>query len=324
MALQIYRQCLEKNPSISAEEKTAIARQLLPLFPAQTPRENIAVTQVLALLETPELVPAVLNWLPQVQEQELRMHGLFLLRNAKLGWTPERRRDYFAALLTMRQFRGGEGMPTFIRRIEADALANLDEADRDKYKKLLARQETAEPLPVSKRPFVQAWKIADLAGDLTDIGKRQNHDRGKRIFREALCIRCHRVGFEGAAVGPDLTSVSRRFSRRDILESILTPSKVVAEQYRLAKIITTEGKTLTGQIIPSRDYRSPILQLATKPLEPYKVTEIPKSQIETSKISQTSVMPTDLLNRFTKEEILELICWLEAGGNPSHPNYRKE
>ena len=324
MALQTYWLCLEKNRSISTEEKAAIARQLLPLFPSRSSRMNIPLSRILAQLETPELVPRVLDWLPQVQHQALRLHGLFLLRNAKLGWTPERRRDYFAALLAMREFRGGEGMPTFVRRVEADALANLDDADRSKYEELLARQDAAEPLPVQKRPFVRAWKIDDLAGDLADVEKGQAYDRGKRMFREALCVRCHRVGFEGAAVGPDLTSIGRRFSRRDVLESILTPSKVVAEQYRLAKIITTDGKTLSGQIIPSRDYRSPTLQLAVKPLEPYEVTEIPKSHIETFEVSQTSVMPTDLLNSFTREEILELLCWLEAGGNPKHPNYLQE
>lgn len=142
------------------------------------------------------------------------------------------------------------------------------------------------------------------------------------MFREALCIHCHRMGFDGAAVGPDLTSLGRRFSRRDMLESILSPSKVVAEQYRLAKIQTNDGQVLTGQIIPSRDYRSPQLQLATRPLEPYQLTEIPKVDIESFEISETSVMPADLLNSFTKDEILDLLAWLEAGGNPNHPNYR--
>ncbi len=324
MALQTYRLCLEKMPAIDAEKKAAIARQLLPLFPSPSSRINITLSQVLARLETPELVPAILNWLPQVEEQSLRLHGLFLLRNAKHGWTGERRRDYFKALLTIREFRGGEGMPTFVRRIEADALANLTDADRHTFEELLARKDVAEPLPVQNRPFVRKWMIDDLAAGLASAKGGRDFERGKRMFREALCIRCHRVGFDGAAVGPDLTSVGRRFSRRDILESILTPSKVVAEQYRLAKIITTDGKTLTGQIIPGRDYRSPVLELATKPLEPYEVTEIPKSQIESSTLSETSVMPTDLLNSLSKEEILELLTWLEAGGNRKHPNYQQE
>jgi hypothetical protein len=57
-------------------------------------------------------------------------------------------------------------------------------------------------------------------------------------------------------------------------------------------------------------------------LEPYKTTEVQKVDIESFEISETSVMPGDLLNSFTKDEILELLTWLEAGGNPNHPNYR--
>src|SRR5256885_310017 len=32
--------------------------------------------------------------------------------------------------------------------------------------------------------------------------------RGERLFRETLCIRCHRFGNEGRTLGPDLTFVA--------------------------------------------------------------------------------------------------------------------
>ena len=321
MAVDAYRLCLAENDSPS-KMNTRLAKQLLPLFPSRSHRLNLGILQVLAEVDFEELVPLVLNWLPEVQEQSARLYGLFLLGDAKHGWTNERRQLYFNALLSMRGFQGGEGMPTFVRRIEADALASLEDSVRPKFETILERKNEQEPLPKQTRPIVKDWEIEDFANDLTQAKGRQVFERGQKLFREALCIRCHRVGFQGAAVGPDLTSVGRRFSRRDLLESVLTPSKVVAEQYRLATIITTKGETLSGQIIPSRDYRSPKLQLATKPLEPFRITEIPKSEIESHKISQVSVMPEDLFDRFTKEEILELLAWLEAGGNPRHPNYR--
>lgn len=322
MALDTYRLCLEKEYEPTLAERTDISRQVAPLFPASSRSLNLKLTQVLAEVRSSVLVPEVMDWLPHEQEQSTRLHGLFILRDAKSGWTPERRKDYFSALLTMREFQGGEGMPTFVRRIEADALAALEESVRPQFQTLLERASQQEPLATQDRPKVQDWTLEDFAGELSQNDRKHDFERGKKLFREALCISCHRVGFEGAAVGPDLTSVGRRFSRRDLLASILTPSKVVAEQYRQTKIITTNGETYTGQIIPSRDYRSPNLQIATNPLEPYKVTEILKSEIESHQTSQTSVMPEDLLDRFTKEEVRELIAWLEAGGNPKHPHYR--
>lgn len=322
MALDTYRLCFQNGYTPSLAERTDISRDLAPLFPTTSGPLNLKLTQVLAEIGSSQLVPEVMDWLPHEQEQSVRLHGLFVLRDAKTGWTPARREDYFSALLTTRDFQGGEGMPTFVRRIEADALAALSESLRPKFQTLLKRKSQHEPLPKQNRPKVRDWKLEDLAGDLSQVGQGHKFEQGKTLFREALCIRCHRVGFEGAAVGPDLTSVGRRFSRGDLLASILTPSKVVAEHYRQAKILTTNGETFIGQIIPSRDFRSPKLQIATNPLEPYNITEILKSEIESHQTSQTSVMPEDLLDSFTKEEIFELIAWIEAGGNPKHPNYR--
>src|SRR5690606_13340468 len=155
-----------------------------------------------------------------VEAQSMRLHGLFLLREAPAGWTPESRQDYFQALLSMREFQGGEGMPTFVRRIEADALAALEDSLKPRYEKLLDRSGDDPPPPAQTRPFIRQWKPEDLTGDLVKSQHKPDFEHGKRLFREALCVRCHRVGFDGAAVGPDLTSVGRRFSRADLLESI--------------------------------------------------------------------------------------------------------
>ena len=66
------------------------------------------------------------------------------------------------------------------------------------------------------------------------------------MFEAASCNRCHRVGSEGYPVGPDLTSVSRRFSRRDLLDAIITPSKVIPEIFRSVRVVTKDGIIYTG------------------------------------------------------------------------------
>ena len=52
-----------------------------------------------------------------------------------------------------------------------------------------------------------------------------------KIFAKAQCIKCHRYGERGDGIGPDLTTVSRRFQKKEILESILFPSQVISDQY---------------------------------------------------------------------------------------------
>jgi len=73
--------------------------------------------------------------------------------------------------------------------------------------------------------------MADLEPLLADVGKGRNFARGRDAYEVAQCNLCHRVGNAGGSVGPDLTAISSRYQRRDILSSIIEPSKVVSEQY---------------------------------------------------------------------------------------------
>jgi putative heme-binding domain-containing protein len=121
------------------------------------------------------------------------------------------------------------------------------------------------------------------------------------------------VGVRGPAIGPDLTHVAQRFSRRDILESIVRPSLSVAEPYRNARIVTEDGKVMTGRVVSAGDYRSQSLKLNTDPLRPSQWVEVDKRTIAEFLDLGTSPMPEGLLNPFTREEIADLLAYLEAG-----------
>jgi hypothetical protein len=49
-------------------------------------------------------------------------------------------------------------------------------------------------------------------------------------------VQCHRVGSEGGVLGPDLTSVTRRFGHRDLFQAILEPTRAVSDQYQLVSM----------------------------------------------------------------------------------------
>jgi putative heme-binding domain-containing protein len=275
---------------------------------------------LLAHLNSPKLVPETLTLLRTATGQTERLHYLFVIRDAQTGWTPELRQTYFEYLTQMQDFRGGEGMPTFIARIEQDALAALDADLRPKFEQLLRdSRESEQAPPVEPRPVVKAWTLDQLEGDLAAIGKQRNFERGAAMFAAAQCSRCHRIGPRGGVLGPDLTSIASRFSRRDMLLSVLEPSRVVDDAYRRVQVETTDGRIVAGQVIPSQDYRSATLTIAT---EDYQRIEIPKSDVESYTVSPLSVMPEKLLDTLSKEEILDLLAYLEAGGNPQHPNFR--
>ena len=69
------------------------------------------------------------------------------------------------------------------------------------------------------------------------------------MFGEAKCFACHRFASEGGAFGPDLTALAGRFNAKDLIESIVEPSKVISDQYAAVNIVTTDGKVVSGRII---------------------------------------------------------------------------
>jgi hypothetical protein len=87
--------------------------------------------------------------------------------------------------------------------------------------------ETYPDQPEAKLPVESAdnkWTYEELFTFLTGPdGSHGNVELGAKVFAKAQCISCHRFGERGEGIGPDLTTVSRRFQKKEILESILFP-----------------------------------------------------------------------------------------------------
>jgi putative heme-binding domain-containing protein len=321
-----YSLCSKQSPELVAARKPDIIAQLNPVFlhpasrwPHVSPEGTSANLQrdlAMLLVESgsPTAVEKVTQSLLASAAQEDRLHALLVLRNVFAGWTDKSRRAYFTALNEASTFVGGEGMPRFLAKLKEESLATLSDREKQELTDVLepaAQPNTAGPAS-SPRPVVKRWTLDDLEPLLT-ASKKGDASRGAIIFRDALCIRCHRVGARGPAVGPDLTHAAGRFSRRDMLESILAPSQVVAENYRNAHIRTTDGRTIVGRVLVEGDYRSEKLRIATEPLLPSAVVELSKRDIEQVSESETSPMPQGLLDPFNLDEILDLLSFLESG-----------
>jgi putative heme-binding domain-containing protein len=132
-------------------------------------------------------------------------------------------------------------------------------------------------------------------------------------FFEKLCASCHRFGELGTDVGPDLTTLNSRFKKKDILESILWPSKIISDQYESFMIETTNGDIISGAVVMEDDRRI-VLRTAQNPDRPVQVA---KAQIKTQAKSPVSLMPEELLTGLSHKEINALVAFLQAG--PKNP-----
>jgi putative heme-binding domain-containing protein len=327
VALRIYELCFAriKKPGKTLLQDTL--RSLEARFPDGDVGNNMVLSSLLVQLDSSTVITKTLDLIARTNDQRQQMHYLFVLRHAENGWSDSQRKQYFQALNQMRLYQGGAGMPGFIKKIKADAASHLTQQQRQALAAIIeppkASTEPASDLP--PRKLVKKWKLQDLAESLTQANQfvqGRNYERGKAMFAAASCIQCHRVGIRGTAIGPDLTFLASRFSRKDILDSILTPSKVVSEKYTNIAVTTRDGQTIVGRVDRSGDYRSPILRLITDPLNPDQVTQIVKKDIAKHQASPLSPMPTGLLDTLSRKEILDLLAYLEAGGLEKHPIYK--
>src|SRR5262249_38851173 len=140
-------------------------------------------------------------------------------------------------------------------------------------------------------------------------------------FGEAKCFVCHRANGEGGGLGPDLTAVSGRFNARDLLESIILPSKVISDQYQAVVITTTDGRVIMGRIV---NLFGDTININTDMLDANKLVGVNRNQIDTMEVSKVSMMPEGLIDSFTQEEILDLIAYLYSRGDRTNAMFRKD
>ncbi|MES2791668.1 MAG: HEAT repeat domain-containing protein, partial [Planctomycetota bacterium] len=151
--------------------------------------------------------------------------------------------------------------------------------------------------------------------DIVDKGPAGDVTRGKAVFAKANCIKCHQFLKEGEGIGPDLTTLRRRFQKKEILESVLFPSQVMSDQYRTVTITTTEGLVYNGMPIPTPGNTRQIVLLLS---DATKVV-IQKDKIEEQAPAKVSVMPEGLFKTLTEQEIADLFAFLETSRSNPEP-----
>jgi putative heme-binding domain-containing protein len=276
---------------------------------------NFYYAELLAYLDSDKAVRmgfAFLNATSKKISDRDRLFYLYALRNVKSGWTLDLRRQYIAWLKKAESFEGAQYMPRFVTFIRSDFLAGLSDAEREALKEEIAQLGKAAELPataMTPRPVVRQWKLPELVDAVAKLERSPDLERGKAMFHAAQCSRCHRVGKEGQPFGPDLTHVSGRFGRRELLEAIVEPSKVVDEKYRIWQVQTHDGQALTGQLVGGDQAT---LFLARDPLRTAEFVKLERDNIAARKPDPTSPMPTALLDTLTPEEVQDLLAYLGA------------
>jgi len=161
-----------------------------------------------------------------------------------------------------------------------------------------------------KRRFVKKWQH-HWFGDAPDKLGDRNLARGKRIFEQATCSRCHKIGGNEAKLGPDLSDVTKRFKGSKLLQQIVKPSSEIHKEFKTQMILVDDGRLLTGLVIEETDDQ---IRLLPNLLKPEKIETIRKPSIEERITADVSTMPVGLLDTYTAEEIFDLVAFIQSAG----------
>ncbi|TWU50887.1 Cytochrome c [Rubripirellula tenax] len=124
-----------------------------------------------------------------------------------------------------------------------------------------------------------------------------------KLHYEKKCASCHMLFGQGHKVGPPLDGYERG-NAKFWLPAILDPSLEIREGFQSFRALTIDGRVITGMIAD----RSPHSITFRGPDQ--KTTLVPREEIDQFDPLATSLMPAQLLDDMTNDEVIDLLAYL--------------
>ncbi|WP_019944655.1 PVC-type heme-binding CxxCH protein [Dyadobacter beijingensis] len=138
----------------------------------------------------------------------------------------------------------------------------------------------------------------------TDFISRMNADpaHGKQIFANT-CAACHKHGQSGAEIGPDLTTIHKKFDKAALLDAIVNPSASMVFGYESYTIVSKKGDTYFGFLLS--DGANVVLKDAAGQQHTIKAVEIKSREKMPS-----SLMPEPTALGLNEQDLADLTGYL--------------
>ncbi len=321
--IRVYHVLFNRLGKPTEDERKAWLDKFLPVFPTKNRYIDSELLQVLVYLENSKAAEMGIKLIANAPTQEEQMEYARALRVLKAGWTPETQKAYAGWLVSANNFRGGNSLQGFLRIIREDFEKSLKPDEKAAIATLLADAAAGPkgPPPGPTRAVFKKWTMEEIAPKLeAGLKGGRDFDRGRKLFSETRCFGCHRYDNDGSSFGPDLSGVSGRFNSRDLLESIIDPSKTVSDQYAATIFELEDGGQVSGRIV---NLSGDVYSVNTDMLDPNLLRRINRNDIAKMTPSKTSIMPAGLLDILKEDEILDLMAYLLSRGDRNHAMFKK-
>jgi putative heme-binding domain-containing protein len=172
---------------------------------------------------------------------------------------------------------------------------------------------------IQKIRLFEAVKEQNAAAQIPRVGRLPVEDviaavekshgdakRGQQLFTELSCVACHTVRADESPKGPFLGKTASTLKRRELIESILVPSKVIAEGYSTYQFALSDGRSLEGFVVKET---KEVVTIRTAAAEEHTIAV---KDIEERKKSDKSLMPEGLAANLTVADLASLVDYVQS------------
>jgi putative heme-binding domain-containing protein len=150
-------------------------------------------------------------------------------------------------------------------------------------------------------------KVLDAYSTATNLTGDAKH--GAEVFTKT-CSTCHKLGEVGQHVGPDLRSVGDK-SPQSLLIAIIDPNRAVEARYTNYVADTKGGDAITGIITSETGASLTLISADGKP------QTILRDNLKSLRSTGTSLMPENLENGYTPQDLADLCAFVRAANPPT-------
>jgi putative membrane-bound dehydrogenase-like protein len=174
---------------------------------------------------------------------------------------------------------------------------------------IAAMQEPQKAIEIPKVDPDNPHQIANMqvAEVLAKVMPLQGQvDAGRELFRAQSCVNCHTFANGQQPKGPHLVDIGKRYKKEELLESILDPSKKIAQGFDTWTFVMASGKVYTGFVV--LESAETVTIRKTDGLS----VELPQDDIDERVKQELSMMPKGIVGNLTVEQLADVIAYLQS------------
>ncbi len=132
--------------------------------------------------------------------------------------------------------------------------------------------------------------------------------RGQSLFNgpKAACSTCHKIGYLGGEVGPELTKIGEVRTERDLLESIVYPSASFVRSYEPTALTLKDGEVVSGIVHQETPEEVEVVT------GPGPTRRLARADITGINPGTVSVMPAGLGDALSHQELADILKFVKT------------